>query len=443
MRRTKICREGVFYLLVIALVFFAAILREVNPLLLFGALLACPVFLAWKMERSSIHGIRVRRKKPTHVVAGEVFHVSVELVNPRKRFSGWAIIVEDTIRLLRNRDFSAAAKGDSPGDSGLLIHSESRLLRPAVYFEYIKPGGSLKKSYSGCLPRRGKYELGPLVMSTRFPIGFFRTTVQMENRGDSASEFLVYPRWGKLSSQWFSKQHQSDENLQRRRFRSSRLSGEFLGVRHWQSGDVKKWIHWRASAKHNDLVVRQYEQHQNRDAAVVLDLYQPQAPGLKELECVELAVSFAATLINELAKRSGSTLLFGTVLPPENENGNEKSAKPSRKSSSGNRKFDRIQKDRSDLMKGQICTPLIEGMMERLALIEPSPEDGLAELLLQVLSNSDQNADIFLVSPNPVDFGDSKRFHSLQNDPRLRTLSQRIRVVDTSSEEMEKIFTFE
>ena len=420
--RTILCREGLYYLAMVALVFMGAILREVNLLLLFGALLACPVFIAWRLERKIMDQLKVYRKKPTGVVAGEVFHIPIEITNPRKKLSSWAIVIEDRIRLVRNGN-SKKDRSKSNGQSKAFLRHESKTLSPAVYFEYIKAGATLKKSYSGCIPRRGRYKIGPIVASTRFPVGFFRTSMQLETELDQANEFLVFPRWGKMTSNWYAKQHQSDENKQhRKQLRSSRVTGEFLGVRHWQSGDIKKWIHWRASAKHNELVVRQYEQHQNRDASIILDLYQPSSPSIREMEHIELAVSVAATLVNELARRGGSNLLLGTF---GNTDADEK---------------DKTLQSGVDVMIGQICVPLIESMMKRLAVIEPTDDDALPALLLQMLSSSDPSADMFFVTHTPPDFERSDRFQSLRNDPRFRVLTQRIKIIDTSSPTLDEIF---
>ena len=418
--RSIICREGVYYLAVIALVFFGAIPREANLLLLFGSLLLCPVFIAWRLERSTLRHLRVKRKMPPSVVAGEAFHVSLELTNPRRRLSSWAVVVEDTIQLVKQTDGNNHALKNHSKDSQKVLKTESQSFQPAVYFEYVKVGSTLKKSYSGCIPRRGKYRLGPMVLSTRFPVGFFRTTLPIDEKASEVAsrEFYVYPRWGKLVPHWLTRQHQSDENRQKRRFRSSRISGEFLGVRHWQTGDVKKWIHWRASAKHRDLVVRQYEQHQNRDAAVILDLFHPDPLSVREMETIELSVSFAATLVNELAKRRGTNLIFGTVGSGDWSCGNVS----------------------ADWMSGQVCLPLLDRIMERLAVISPGTQDTLLELLLQILPNTASNADIFLVSRAPIDMVHSPRFEGFRNDPRLRVLSQRTRLIDVSSPEWEEVF---
>ena len=421
--RSVICREGVYYLAVIVLVFFGAIPREANLLLLFGSLLLCPVYIAWRLERNSLRNLQVKRKTPSHVVAGEVFHVSLELTNRRRRLSSWAVVVEDTIRLIRQSNGNHHHPKASSKDSQKVLQAESQSFQPAVYFEYVKVGNTLKKSYSGSIPRRGKYRLGPMVLSTRFPVGFFRTMLSLDEHvsEDVAREFYVYPRCGKLESHWFTRQHQSDENQQKRRFQPSRISGEFLGVRHWQTGDIKKWIHWRASAKHHNLVVRQYEQHQNRDAAVILDLFHPAALAVRDMESVELSVSFTATLVKELAKRRGSSLLFGTV-------------------GSGDWNQDGVA---SDWLSGQICVPLLDRIMERLAVISPGTQDTLMELLLQILPNTAPNADIFLVGHAPMDMALSERFENYRNDPRFRVISQRVRFIDVSSPELDNIFVQE
>ncbi len=451
MRRTIICRETIYYLAVIALVFLGAIMREVNLLLLFGSLLICPVFIAWRLERRTMRDLAVRRKKPVRVVAGEVFHVPIELTNRRRRLSSWAVIVEDGIQRVRDSSLAGHSRPGLVRELRKLIQSESKTLRPAVYYEYVKAGETKKKNYSGCISRRGRYKLGPMVASTRFPIGFFRTTVQFPEKSDSPEEFVVLPRPGILSARWFSRQHQSEAHRRPRRFRISRGSGEFLGVRHWQSGDIKKWVHWRASAKHDEPVVRLYEQHQNRDAAILLDLYRPDSLTIRDWEHIELAVSFAATLINELARRSGANLLLGTYDAVEGNkteprsngdrsNGNRSSPRPE---ISGQKSDDGSVGIRPDLMVGQVSAPLVDGMLERLAVIESSKFDGLAELLRRTLSTVGPNADLFLVSPGPIDLTASRRLRSLRDDPRLRTLAQRIRVIDVSDASLAEFFSLE
>ena len=77
----------------------------------------------------------------------------------------------------------------------------------------------------------------------------------------------------------------------------TRASGDFFGVREWQAGDSVRWIHWRGTARHGQLMVRQFEKHRRRDIVLLLDLWQPSQPDEEHLENVELAVCFAAMVV--------------------------------------------------------------------------------------------------------------------------------------------------
>ncbi|MGL6194460.1 MAG: DUF58 domain-containing protein [Thermoguttaceae bacterium] len=438
MRRSVISKEGVIYLVVVGFVFVGAILREINLLLLFASLLVCPLFIAWRLGKVTLEKLVVVRGKPSNVVAGKLFHVPIELINRRARLSSWAIVVEDRIESVHEENAVTYEKSGS---------KNSKLMRPIAYFEFVRAGGTIKKSYSGVINKRGRYRLGPIMISTRFPVGFFQSWSTLgsdefagKSKKSKAShdvavddtdaydekdirskwekkpkhgsvEFLVYPRLGNISSDWFARKRQSeDEKQKRRRFQASRISGEFLGVRHWQSGDIRKWIHWRASAKHDKLVVRLHEQQQNRSAVVILDMFQPNEPTEFEAENIEKAVSFAASLINKLGRIGGSNIFLG------------------------------VSND-TNLISGQISIPLIENMMERLATVDPTQNDKLVDLLVHALSVADANADLFLVSHRPIQFTDSSRFKALIGDPRLRMLSQRLIVIDTSSSELNDFFS--
>lgn len=386
------CREGVYYLVSIFVVFMAAVLRQVNPMLLFASFLICPLFLAWWMGRQTLRQLSIDRKAPKRVHAGDTFVVQIELTNSRKKYSSWSVVVEDHIETrISNLGLSQPVQ------------------QPAVYFEYLKPGIEVRKNYVGRLPHRGQYRMGRMTVSTRFPCGFFRSWVQIGEPMD----LLVLPRIGKLAASWIARQHEANENQHRRRYRPSRVSGEFLGVRHWQDGDTKRWIHWRKSARLNQLVVKQYEQHQNRGTAILVDLlsHKDEDPNSsKHKGNVELAVSFAATLAVEVIRRGGGNLLFGAYALEY------------------------------EIYHGSATAQLLEQIMDRLAVLEPSSNDCLIDMLLEALATTEPNADLILVTDRPLRLDDMNRFGAIKDDPRLRVLSQRLRIVDVTSKEFSQIF---
>lgn len=394
--KTSITREGFLYLLVVVLIFIGSLIREVNTMLLFASFLCAPAILAFRMGRQTIRNIRVRRIIPTQIFAGESFIVGIEAANgrPVKNFtlSCWGLVVVDRIRHLRKTE---SALQEKPSE-------------PAVYFNYIPNGQTRQQSYAGCLPQRGRYRFEHVQISTRFPFGFFRSRY-IQTPDQKTCDFFVYPKIGKLSSRWKSRRRKANESLQRLRNQSSRQSGDFLGIRPWQHGDTKKEIHRRASAKHQSPVVRQYELQQNQDCTVILDLYHDGDWNDSYRESFELAVSFAATLVSDLARRNEGNLFFAT------------------------------NKDPAESIYAPLGMAAQDQVLRHLTLAVPDKEDRLAETLLMIPAH--HQSEIVFITFHALDISTSPRFKAFCEDSRYRGLLRRFHVVDTSSAEISHIFS--
>ena len=228
---------------------------------------------------------------------------------------------------------------------------------------------------------------------------------------DSGTDMLtVFPRLGRLTRRWIARHHEAFEGTQRRERRHGRTQGDFYGVRPWQHGDSRRWVHWRASARHGTLLVRQFERHRNRDVAVLLDLWQPEDPAREHLESVELAVSFAATVISDLCRKGGSNLLVGTTGPEPECHG------------------------------GPASGALLSSVMERLAVAEADSRDRLPALLWRALGEIEPGTEVVLVTTRPVDLGDTERFGAVWGDPARRAAARRIRTINAAGEELAEHF---
>ena len=104
-------------------------------------------------------------------------------------------------------------------------------------------------------------------LSTRFPFGLFSRTITV---GETET-LTVLPRLGHLTESWAARRLEAFAGADRRRGLAG-PEGDFYGVREWRSGDGRRLVHWRRSARLDRLVVRQFERPRNRDVAVLLDL---------------------------------------------------------------------------------------------------------------------------------------------------------------------------
>jgi uncharacterized protein (DUF58 family) len=388
-RRMMLTREGWQYLVIFVLVFFGALVNDVNLLLILGGMLACPLLLSHHLAKHSLRGLVVQRRLPRAVCAGDLLVVHVAIVNQRRRLGGWILALEDTISRLGN------VRGKRNG----------HVSRPSVLFPYVPARQTANGDYRGRLAERGQYKVGPMQVSTRFPFGLFRYSFAC----GTSTTLTVLPRLGRLTQSWRALKHDSFAGNERREHRPG-IDGDFYGLRPWQRGDSRRWVHWRTTARTGEVMVRQFEQPHNRDAAIVLDLWRPTEADAAQLENIELAVSFAATLAAELC-RTGSSDIFLVAADPAPR-----------------------------LTGGPGSAALLQDIMERLALIEADDRDHVPELLRLAAGGIESGTEIIVVSTRPLDLSRADNSGRLPGEVVRRLGGRGMRIVDTSSEKLSQYF---
>jgi uncharacterized protein (DUF58 family) len=390
-RQTTICREGWYYLAIIAVVFGGAFLKEVNLLLILAGMLLGPFLLSRRAVRANLRGVKVDRGLPLRIGAGDLLSVDLSLTNPRRRLGCWAVVIEEKIQ----RETSGRNNHQRPPAA----------LHPSVLFPFVPAGQSRKGVYRGRLVERGRYRFGPVRASTRFPFGLFLRTITL----GEPETLIVLPRLGRLTSGWTARRQEAFAGTDQRR-RQAGGEGDFYGIREWRSGDGQRLVHWRSSARLDKLVVRQLERPRSRDVAVVLDLRQRGENSAEEAENVELAVSFAATVFADLCRKGGSNVYLG------------------------------ICNDGPECLAGAASPATLQRLMEQLALAETQSTDTLPALLAETLRQVATGTEVVLVSTHPVDLSDTERFEELRSDHVLRDRARRLLCIDASSDRLGDYF---
>ncbi|SED87542.1 DUF58 domain-containing protein [Ruania alba] len=114
-------------------------------------------------------------------------------------------------------------------------------------------------------PMRGTYELGPATLVHTDPLILARG----RSTARGTDELLVWPVVADVSALvrlWADHQSVHTENGRPER------APDDLTLREYQPGDDMHRVHWRASARHGELLTRQDEPAQDRTASIVLDL---------------------------------------------------------------------------------------------------------------------------------------------------------------------------
>ena len=97
-RRTVLCREGWYYILVLGVVVGGALMREINLLVVIAGMMFGPLLYNWREVVASIRRLEAERRLPEAICAGDLLVVDVRLHNSSRRYGGWAVVVEDQVR---------------------------------------------------------------------------------------------------------------------------------------------------------------------------------------------------------------------------------------------------------------------------------------------------------------------------------------------------------
>jgi uncharacterized protein (DUF58 family) len=215
-------------------------------------------------------------------------------LRPPRVHAGNASRVELTVRNIAFRRSPVLAARD-PFDGG---RRWARLLLAP-----LGPGETARAAYRLPTDRRGVFDLGPLQLELADPFGLARTSVDAA----AATKLTVYPHTDDIAPLPLSRGN--DPHAGADHPTALGLSGEdFYALRDYQEGDDLRRVHWGATAKLDELMIRQEEMPWQGRATVLLDLRK----GIHTPDSLEIAVSAAASIVNACWKRRSLVRLLST-----------------------------------------------------------------------------------------------------------------------------------
>jgi uncharacterized protein (DUF58 family) len=259
--------------------------RGFNLLVILAGLMVGILLMQWRFCRATLPGLTIRRSLPSQAFAGTPFRVRFVLTNHRRWLPAWLLQVQDRIR-------------------GPQLSSRGAPAQCAVAI--ARPGESQSTHYDCVIHRRGRYRFGPVRLATGFPFGLINAWKNTR----SHAPLVVYPRLAKLQPHWTGVIENNREGLSSARRSSGPSEGEFFGIRGWQSGDSKRWIHWRTTARIGELAVRQFEQRNRTQISLILDPYSTRQSTREDDPDLEWAISVAAAIVVQAASQATSRLAF-------------------------------------------------------------------------------------------------------------------------------------
>jgi uncharacterized protein (DUF58 family) len=262
------------------ILFLAAWKGQAGIVILLGLVFSA-AGLAALWSRVSLAGVRCRRRvREGRLFPGESTEVKMEIFNRKPLPLPW-VKMDDEIPVELARDLDPVP-ANRPGYY-LLSRWASILWYRKVTWEYQLQG-----------KKRGYYPLGSITATSGDIFGFYPRW----RRFDSPDHITVYPRIFPIEQLEIPSLHPMGEARSNRRIFQDPTRP--IGLRDYHPQDSLKHIHWKASARRQELQVKVFEPTTTLKVSIFLagDGYLPGSP--RSEEEFELAVSTAASIAHHL-----------------------------------------------------------------------------------------------------------------------------------------------
>lgn len=266
------------FLLVALLLYFFANQIQVGWIYVMAAIMAGVVPAAWWLGRGALKGIKAERTITPSLPPHEGETVSVALAFTSTQ-------ADSHIRTLEQCPFA---------------EPEARAHALKVFIPALNPKTKVELNYEVVVDRRGLHQFPPLTLETPAPFGLFR-----RKRGLALpTRFLVYPEVKQIQRlSLFDRQPAVAQIYPRPGF-----GAEFTGVRPYRPGDSPRHVHWRSTARTNQLISKEFADDTQPGLTLVLDLFNHPAPLVESKNTpFEWSVKIAASL-GDYALRRGYAL---------------------------------------------------------------------------------------------------------------------------------------
>ena len=310
-RSISLTPEGWVYLVILAFVSFGSILRNVNLLVVLSGMMFAAFLLNWRLAVQCLKTIDADRTFPKRIFAQNVTRVVWRCSNRHLSHPAFSVNIEDRIDI-DDPNLEALVEKKTVGFFARLrqrmADSVNRLRRVGTHqvrvnYRMVPAAADQSLVYQMWFQRRGQFIAGTGEIYSTFPFGLIEVRVGL----DQSKPVFVSPAIGTLRPGWHTHANAALTGTDSSSRKRGSSDDQFFALRKWQSGDGRKQIHWRSTAKIGVPMVKQFDQPSDRDSAVVIDLFQDD---LVPAAAIETLLSFAATAGVELSAKTLGKVAF-------------------------------------------------------------------------------------------------------------------------------------
>lgn len=260
---------GAIYLGLIVIVGFSAWNTGNNLLFLVLSFLTAALIVGFFAGNFCLKKLDVKMRFPETIFAGQETPILVSLHNRKFLFPSYSIVAE-----VRGKE----------REKSLILHELKKILpvkiaekmaRPPIikhtldYFIHLPRRRTVENKAEHIFRNRGRFIIKDFELSTKFPFGFFRHRRRLPAQ---AAELIVFPRLSPLSEETENLPLDIGKLVVQKRG----MGQDLLSMRDYQPMDDLRRVDWKATARANRLIVREFSAEDERRVTVFLDTRLPE-----------------------------------------------------------------------------------------------------------------------------------------------------------------------
>lgn len=311
---------GAIMVVLLLIVGFSAWNTGNNLLFLVLSFLIAAMVVAFFAGSICLKKLDVTMRFPETIFAGEPTPILVTLTNRKLIFPAFSVVAE-----VRGKERERSIVADEL-DALLPRWIASRLGRPPLvrrtlnHFVHVAARRTEEARNKHTFPNRGQLMIKDFELSTKFPLGFFRHRRRLPAR---EAELIVFPKISTVDPSIDSIPLEIGSLTSSKRG----LGRDLLSLRDYQPQDDLRHIDWKATARSQQLTVREFAAEDEKRVTVIFDVRQSRDPENKATlrerlaaeqsgkpivasEAFEQRASLAASLLSHFAAEKAEIRLF-------------------------------------------------------------------------------------------------------------------------------------
>jgi len=248
----------------IVIVGFSAWNTGNNLLFLVLSFLTGAMVVGFFVGSACLKKLDVKMRFPETVFASEPTPILVSLHNRKWLMPTFSVIAEVRGRERERSIFADELKELLPEKWALKLSRPPIVKHTLDYFIFVPRRGEIENKAEHVFPRRGRFVIKDFELSTRFPFGFFRHRRRLSAQ---EAEIVIFPRLVSIEKEL------EDLPLEIGKLvANKRGSGQdLLALRDYQPMDDLRRVDWKATARTNRLIVREFSAEDDKRVTVVFD----------------------------------------------------------------------------------------------------------------------------------------------------------------------------